>query len=267
MMLQEPPESPYDLHFDLLGFPVRVSWSFWLGALIFGWGIVMGFAEQPGSPGKLALLVIWSACMFVSILIHELGHALAFRYYGVHSSIVLYHFGGLAIPNGSSIGSSFGSSVSGRRSEMQELWIAIAGPAAQLASAVVLVAAVKMAGYQVTAFYWMPYPISAIPGVTDGLPIENVALLALVTSYVVPSVMWAILNLVPIFPLDGGRIMKSLVLMNGGRTETWIWISLISAGLGAYYGFMTGHTFIGILFLSFAITNYQMLDSFRGRRF
>ena len=267
MMLQEPPESPYDLRFDFLGFPVRVSWSFWLGALIFGWSLVNFFANLPGSPGKLALLLIWSACMFVSILIHELGHALAFRRYGVHSSIVLYHFGGLAIPQGSSPGSAFGTSFTGRRSDIENLWIAIAGPAAQLASAFIVVAVVKMAGYQVFAFHLMPYPISAIPGVADGQPIQNVALLALVTSYVFPSVLWAILNLVPVFPLDGGRIMKSLVLMNGGRTETWLWISLISASVGAYYGFTTHSMLLGMLFLSFAITNYQMLDSFRGRRF
>ncbi len=51
------------------------------------------------NPGQGILLLMWIAAVFVSILIHELGHALAMRRYGISSYIVLYHFGGLAIPD------------------------------------------------------------------------------------------------------------------------------------------------------------------------
>ena len=43
-------------------------------------------------------MAIWTGAVLVSIVIHELGHAIAFRYYGIASDIVLYQFGGLAIP-------------------------------------------------------------------------------------------------------------------------------------------------------------------------
>ncbi len=106
MLLQEPPETPYDLRFQLLGFPVRVSWTFWLGAVVFGYEFArqidfIAMAAGLNSPGAGPLLLLWILCLLVSILIHELGHALAFRQFGIQSSIVLYHFGGLAIPIGS----------------------------------------------------------------------------------------------------------------------------------------------------------------------
>ena len=103
MLLQEPGHSPYDLRFHLLGFPVRVSWSFWLAGVIFGFSLVRGMDGALGlsSPGMLPLLMLWTVCLLVSILIHELGHALAFRQNGMNASIVLYHFGGLAIPTSS----------------------------------------------------------------------------------------------------------------------------------------------------------------------
>ena len=96
MFLQEPAHSPYDLRFHVLGFPVRVAWTFWIAGLIFGYGLVRGLDDyfQMASPGLPALLLLWTACLFLSILIHELGHAIAFRQNGIEASIVLYHLGG-----------------------------------------------------------------------------------------------------------------------------------------------------------------------------
>jgi len=268
-MLQEPPETQYDLRFNLFGFPVRVAWSFWLGAVIFGYGLVNGLdvyiIRNPGdfsaeTPGRLPLLILWMACMFVSILIHELGHAFAFRQHGIQASIVLYHFGGLAIPT-----SSFrpGSSFAQLR-EKEDLWIALAGPLAQIASACLLIAALKITGLQVVALASLdsiiPLGLANIPGVMDGTPIESPGLYALVLFYLFPSVLWSLLNLVPVWPLDGGRIMNSLVVMGGGRREQALWVSVITAGLLALYGFRNEHLFLGILFLSLAFSSYQMIQ-------
>ena len=122
-MLQAPRETEYDLNFHFLGFAVRISWTFWLGALFIGFHLVQSMDNVfgPLSPGRAALFLLWTGCVFVSILIHELGHALAFRQFGIHSSIVLYHFGGLAIPTGSFLPSS-----SGRLTLKQDIWVTFA---------------------------------------------------------------------------------------------------------------------------------------------
>ena len=124
MLLQEPPHSPYDLRFQLMGFPVRISWSFWIMAVIFGYSLVqlMDMRWGMASPGMMPMLILWTLCLLVSILIHEMGHALAFRQYGMNASIVLYHFGGLAIPTSTfTPGRSFGS-----LKPEQDIWISFA---------------------------------------------------------------------------------------------------------------------------------------------
>lgn len=267
MLLSEPPESQYDLRFELAGFPIRIAWTFWLGAVVFGYALVDGIDRLLGmeSPGRFPLLLLWGVCLLVSILIHELGHAVAFRYYGIESSIVLYHFGGLAVPR-----SSFSPTrafAPARLGATQDLMIAAAGPLAQILSAMVLVGLFKAFGYRVVAFAFMPAGLHRLPGVLEGNPIDNAALFALVTFYTFPSVLWALLNLIPVWPLDGGRIMRSIVTLAGGRTEQSLWISIIAAGLMALYGFRSGSLFLGILFLSLAISNFQMLQMHGGWRY
>ena len=99
MLLAEPPRTAYDLHFRLLGIPVRITPFFWVASVLLGWNLAQGFSAQ--SQGELSVgvaLIIWTLAVLLSILVHEFGHALAFRLFGVESDVVLYHFGGLAIP-------------------------------------------------------------------------------------------------------------------------------------------------------------------------
>ena len=267
MLLHEPGESPYDVRFQIFGFPVRIAWTFWIAVLVFGYELVdyIDWMLKDNSPGRLPLLLLWAVCLLVSILIHELGHAFAFRQYGIESSVILYHFGGLAVPR-TTFTSSRALSASNLNAA-QELWIAAAGPLAQLASAAVLVGIFKSMDYRIEAFDDMPAGLGRLPYVLEGKPIDSGGLYAMVTFYVWPSVLWALLNLVPVWPLDGGRIMRSLVLLTGGRVDQALWISLIAAGVMAYIGFTGGQLFLGILFVSLAITNYQMLQSSGGWRF
>ncbi len=262
MLLQEPPETQYDLRFNFLGFPVRVSWTFWLGAIVIGHGFAQGIdlSNQGLSPGIGPLLLLWTLCVLVSILIHELGHALAFRQFGIQSSIVLYHFGGLAIP----IGSLRPGVSANRLSEKQDLWVTAAGPLAQLISAAVVIAVVKILGYSVP---FLPLGVSALPGLSEGKQIDSFGLLVLLIFYLYPSIFWAVLNLMPVWPLDGGRITRSLVLLSGGTTSQALWISIIAASGLAWYAFSRGgFPIMGIFFLMFAISNYQMLQQSGGWR-
>ena len=61
--------TPFDLNFSLFGIPVRIHPFFWLVAILTGW-----------NPYLPKLIVIWVACFFVSILVHEMGHALTAKY-------------------------------------------------------------------------------------------------------------------------------------------------------------------------------------------
>ena len=75
MLLAEPGKSHYDFSFNIFGFPVRVHPGFFILPVVFG-ASGAGQAENPG-----AMILIYIIVLFVSILVHELGHAIAFRYY------------------------------------------------------------------------------------------------------------------------------------------------------------------------------------------
>lgn len=257
MFLQSPGESPYDLRFNLLGFPIRIAWGFWVASIIFGFELVRAIEIifGPDSPGRLPLMILWSICLLVSILIHELGHALAFRQNGIESSIVLYHFGGLAIPHSES-GSKFGR----RRGHGSDVWISFAGPLAQLMSAVVLMAVVHVAGYSMDLLPRLFGFFGKIPGIMDGKPIDSPGLYAILIFYLFPSVFWALINLIPVLPLDGGQIARSFVLMRGGDITHALWISVIAAGLTAAYGMSIGQTYLAIFFLIMGVTSFQALQ-------
>jgi stage IV sporulation protein FB len=259
MILQPPLESQYDIRFRLLGFSTRISWTFWLVAIVLGYDLAQyidsGFPDS--SPGSFALLLIWIGCMAVSILIHELGHAVAFRRYGIDSSIVLYYLGGLAIPGASFRGSRSFRSVGSR----EELVIAAAGPAFQIGSALLVVLIAWFADYRVSLLLELiPKRFESVREFLGGRQFEDATTFALVNFYVWPSVLWGLLNLVPVLPLDGGRIAKAIIEMQGGATVNAMWLSVITAALLAWYGFDSGQMFLGIFFASLAINNYQAIQ-------
>ena len=103
MLVGEPARTPYDLNFSAFGFPVRIAPWFWLAALLLGSNVTT-WEIRGGRSAEWDL--VWILAMFLSILIHELGHAFAYRHFGKSSHILLYQFGGLAIAdaNGSSWG-------------------------------------------------------------------------------------------------------------------------------------------------------------------
>src|SRR5690348_5845423 len=83
----EPPKSNYDVHFNVAGVPVRVHPWFLLMSLLLG----VGSFNKPNPPQEI---ILWMGVVFISILIHELGHVAAFRYFGQRAKVVLYSFGG-----------------------------------------------------------------------------------------------------------------------------------------------------------------------------
>src|SRR5262245_61282247 len=90
MLLGEPPPTQADLHFRLFGIPVRIQPFFWVSSLLLGMGA--GPADLP----RTFVLVVF---LFISILVHERGHATMQSVFGGHPRITLYGFGGLASCN------------------------------------------------------------------------------------------------------------------------------------------------------------------------
>lgn len=267
-MNQEPPESQYDLHFHVLGFPTRVAWGFWVAAVVLGWGECNAWdrafvSRNIDSPGAPILLIIWSFAMFVSILVHELGHALVMRYFGMRSRVVLYHFGGLAI--GSGLG-SWNGARRGSHDARDSLLIAAAGPAAQLALAAIVYAMGRYLGMWMEIDGWLFQDFFSIEPPAVELP-TSVALFALLNALVSPSVFWALLNLLPILPLDGGNIMlNSLKLSSNTDPHRNAHLtSIFFAVLVAIFCFQNGQPMLTMMAVMFAAINWQQLQMMSGR--
>ena len=233
-----PRSSPYDLRFTLLGFEVRVSWTFWMVAAALGYAWAKSVnnylvAVQNNPPGAFVILLIWMAAMFVSILVHELGHAIAFRYYGIPSHIVLYHFGGLAIP------ARFDSWQGARMKPVtaqNQLIISLAGPGAQILLGVLVgvLALFLRVNPDPTFTSWLER--IGIPLAFDDLPPpSNGLVMAFLEALISPSIYWALINLVPIFPLDGGQVLRSLCAMFR-RTDGYTEAYLAGAIFGGIFG-------------------------------
>ena len=201
-------ETELDLRFQLFGIPVRVHPLFWVTAMFIVW-----YPDRPD------LVLIGVLCVFVSIMVHELGHAVMFRRYGFHSEIVLYIMGGLA--------------TGGRLSTWRNIIVAAAGPGA---------------GFVLAAVAWGI--VITLNNYSPATLLENESIRYSLSILLFINIWWSILNLVPCLPLDGGQIMQSLVYRYFPRkAETKVlWISILSSGAIALWGAQSGKQFMMILF-------------------
>ena len=225
-------------------------------ALLLGWNWSQGMDYQAelmniDSPGAPILLLLWVAAVFLSILVHELGHSLAFSYFGTQSHIVLYHMGGLAIPG------SFGSWNAARQrglSHKEQMIVSAAGPFLQLA----------LAGLALLIAYAARIPVGLpfVGVIVQGSVTDTILPYSIVNAVVYPSVFWALLNLLPVLPLDGGQIMRGfLVLFNVQNPyPTASMVSVVVGGLLGLLFIMNGRMFAGILFIMLAAENYQSMQ-------
>ncbi len=197
--------------------------------------------------------------MLVSILIHELGHSLAFRRYGVSSHIVLYHFGGVAVPD------TYGSAWGGSRgmSPQQHIIIAAAGPALQMLSAVALLFVLRAGNFAIP-FVWDFGPLEG------SNPLPNDAVRTFVFQFLYVSIFWALLNLLPVYPLDGGQIARDLFQMfgNAGQAiQNSLMLSVVAGAGMALWSLSRGEQYIGIMFALLAYSSYQTLSQYGGGGF
>ncbi len=204
------------LRFTLLGFPVAIHWFFWVNVALLGGAI------NASSPRQIQMLAGWMLAAFVSVMIHELGHALAMRRFGDRRvDILLYAFGGLAR----------GARWLSRREDMM---VSAAGPALQL-----------LAGF-VMELLW------------GSTRFESAFLASFAKSFIHVSFGWALLNLLPILPLDGGHISRAF--LGQSRLRLSLTISLVCAVGMALYSFQGGGLFVAVFFGMMAFNNWRELQ-------
>ena len=247
LLFQVPPPTRYDLNFTLAGFPVRVHPLFWLIAVLLGY-----------SSGDPLQILIWVLVVFISILVHELGHALAFRRYGLSSQIILHFAGGLTVPESTRWGSRWANVALGPN---QNIFISLAGPGAGFLLALLVIAGVVVSGGSVlTTRLLGVIPIPAIAF----LPFGGNVLSSFVTALLWVNIFWGVINLMPIYPLDGGSVTRNVLLqadpVNGVRKS--LWISVIAGALIALAAFFFLRSlYMAILFGFLAFQSYQALQS------
>lgn len=244
MLLGEPPRSQYDLNFHLFGIPVRVHPWFWLIAVMLG---------IRGDTQPLELLT-WVVAVFVSILVHEMGHALVMRCFGIWPWITLYSFGGLA---------SYNPGEARRVGWFGQVLISFAGPASQFLLVAVVVALLKAAGYQFQVLL-----AGGIPLVLPTQVIVSKGLTMLLYDLMYVSVAWGILNLIPVYPLDGGQIAREICVAVSPRhgIRVSLILSVIAGAVVAGLALARRDIFLGLLFGLLAYGSYTTLQAYRNQR-
>ncbi len=180
-------------NFGFLGFWVSVPWNALIGIIVIAVLWYPEFAGTLGTAGTWLLAAIFAVLLMVSVLIHEMAHAVAARGFGYHvTGITLWAMGGFTTYR-----------TSDKHGPAREAAIAAAGPVSTLAIAAVAAVLARAAAPD-TVFSQILWAVAAA------------------------NALIGIFNLLPGSPLDGGAIVKSVVWgitgseFRGQVTAAWI---------------------------------------------
>ena len=217
------------IRFRLFGFPVTVEPWHW--AILAFCGGALGIKEST----DLLPVLLFMAAGVVSIIIHELGHALTMRVFGGrHISIVLHGMGGHAISQGAPF------------SRGQHILISLAGPLLQAACGLLVLIAV----------------ITSADTSSGSTGLEVSPVYQLLDDFILVSLFWAILNLIPVYPMDGGQILHGI--LGPRRVQLTLQISISVAIFAGVLGVIYLKTFLLSIFMVFsAVENYKALKRTR----
>ncbi|HVP61772.1 MAG TPA: site-2 protease family protein [Myxococcaceae bacterium] len=218
------------LRFRLGSITVIVHPAHFLVGLMFGLSgaAQLGAEATPGA--KARVIMTWIVVVFVSVLVHELGHALAFRAFGYPSTVQLVMFGGVTTP-----------ATDAPLSWGKDVVSTLAGPLFGASLGVLCWWASRAFAWSDTAYRALQLAATANAG-------------------------WAVLNLLPILPMDGGRVSRALlgrVFGRGGVVAALGFGVLTCAGLAfLLYRSGGGDPVLLIFLLLFGFQNFQALISF-----
>lgn len=195
--------------FTIFGIPVRVEPWFWL-TMAF-----IGGALRATDALSMLLVLIFMAAGFISILVHELGHALMIRKYGLPTAISLIAFGG------------FASYPAGVLSRKQSFLVTAAGPGVQLLLGLGALLMLNL------------------------LPIPPASLLFDFVQYIVlVSIIWAILNCLPVYPMDGGQMLAAVL---GPERQPFVYLigAVVAVLIGLLAYLFLYQSWLLIIFMGF----------------
>jgi Zn-dependent protease len=184
---------------NIFGIGIYVHWSFLLlpvFVLLTNLGL---------STGWILYALVLMAAVFGCVVLHELGHAMAARRFGIATrDITLYPIGGVARLE--------------RMSEKpwEEFWIAVAGPAVNVLIAGLLWGALFLAG-EVAPYFPLP-PLG----------------LMFLSHVLFLNLFLVVFNLLPAFPMDGGRVLRALLAVRLGQvraTKLAVNVGMVVAGV------------------------------------
>ena len=193
------------------GIDVYIHWSFWLLIAYY----LLSVTLQRGPVAGL-LAVGFVLAVFVCVALHEFGHAGAAAYFGIRTlDITLLPIGGVArlkhLPE----------------KPYQELVVALAGPAVNFV----------IAGMLIPLVIWGQFSLAQAPASVEQLNFLDQLLAA--------NLILAIFNLLPAFPMDGGRVLRSLLAMRLEHLRA----TEIAARVGRW---------MSLLFLLLGLINFQL---------
>jgi len=183
--------------------------------------LLIGWINTSTFPGTL----LWAAIILGSVLIHEFGHALTALAFGQQAQIELVALGGVTKREG------------GRMKLWKEFLVVLNGP---------------LAGLCLSGTAWVAYQF-----LLKIHPQSLLTYVAMITFYV--NLFWTILNLLPVQPLDGGKLLsiflESIFGLKGTKIALFISV-LLSAALGIFF-MIVQEFFVGALFMLFTFEGYK----------
>lgn len=208
--------------FHVFGIPVTVHPFFWLTLGLIGGGL------RADDTTSVLLVLMFIAAGFVSILIHELGHALTIRRFGLPTQIQLIAFGGYA------------AYPAGQLNRKQSFLVTAAGPALQFALGTIVIILLQI----------IPVPQGSL-------------LREFMRDIVIVSILWSVLNCIPIFPLDGGQMLSAIL---GPKREptTYLIGTILAATIGIIAFLYLGDLLLIAFMAFFTWQNWQRYQAVKS---
>ncbi|HEX2579626.1 MAG TPA: M50 family metallopeptidase [Rhabdochlamydiaceae bacterium] len=198
--------------------PITIYTSFWIMAAVIA--VLLGQAD-------MIKTVIWVPVILISVLFHELGHALTALLFGRNPRIELVAMGGLTYHDGDKL------------PFWKQFFITLNGP---------------VFGFIIVVGVYL---LKEIPAFSAAQILEQILLV---------NIFWTMVNLLPILPLDGGQLLRLILeklFVHKGIRYAFMWSAILSLGCCLLL-FLTQNLLMGAIFFLFAFENF---DNFRKSRF